>query len=237
MKRLSNLQKFLLFLLALLAAAGVERVPVVAAPRVRVVVAGPKGAGGDAHASMLCALVARDGGTVEVSRGAAALRDELARPGADVLVATGRTGAGADDDAPSVLGAVGELAFHGVALRPGGSAAVGTAAGRPVVLLPGDPLACACAYEVLAGRLVRLLAGRDGGLPHRTCEAAVRRKIVSAIGSVDVCQVRLVEGGAEPLGVAEFGGLGAAARADGFVLVPAALEGWPPGSRVTVHLH
>ena len=32
-------------------------------------------------------------------------------------------------------------------------------------------------------------------------------------------------------------GLAAAAGADGFVVVPEALEGHPPGARVTVHLY
>lgn len=221
---------------ALLAAAGVERLAVVARPRVRLVVAGPKG-GRDVHAPMLRALVERDGGTVERGGGAGSLRDVLARPDADVVLATGRTGGGPDDDAPSVLAELGDLAIHGVALRPGGSVALGLTARTPVVLLPGDPLACACAYELLAGRLVRRLGGRDARLPHETLEVEVSRKIVSTVGFVDVCQVRRIGGRIEPVGVVEFGGLGAAVRSDGFVVVPAPLEGWPPGARVTVHLY
>jgi molybdopterin molybdotransferase len=54
---------------------------------------------------------------------------------------------------------------------------------------------------------------------------------------VDVCQVRLVAGRVEPIGVAEFGGLASATRADGFVIVPAALQGYAPGSRVTVYMY
>ena len=63
------------------------------------------------------------------------------------------------------------------------------------------------------------------------------RKIVSAVGLVEICQVRLVAGRVEPLGVAEFGGLPSAAGADGFVVIPAALEGYAPGARVTVHTY
>ncbi|HYQ79994.1 MAG TPA: hypothetical protein VEP68_00765, partial [Anaeromyxobacteraceae bacterium] len=119
----------------------------------------------------------------------------------------------------------------------GGSSGMGMAGGVPVVLLPGDPLACLCAYELLAGRLVRRLGGRDPGLTHPTCQAEVGRKIVSAVGFVEACQVRLAEGRVEPLGAPEFGGLATAARADGFVVIPEALEGYPPGARVTVHLY
>ena len=84
---------------------------------------------------------------------------------------------------------------------------------------------------------MRRLGGRDPELPHPALVAALSRRIVSVVGSVDVCQVRLVGGAVEPLGVAEFGGLAAAARADGFVVVPAALEGYPPGARVTVRTY
>jgi molybdopterin molybdotransferase len=230
--------------LALLAALGVERVQVVAQPRVRLVIAGPKpgsGAAGDAHGPMLRALVARDGGRLEAGPDDLGLRQALRHAGAgslpDLVIATGRTGAGPDDDAPLALAEAGELVLHGVALRPGGSAAMGLAGGAPVVLLPGDPLACLFAYELLAGRAVRRLGGRDPGLPHATREGQLARKVVSAVGFVDVCQVRLAAGLVEPLGVAEFGGLAAATRADGFVVVPAPLEGYAPGARVTVHLY
>ena len=224
---------------ALLAAAGIRRLAVVRRPRVRLVVAGPKAtpAAADAHAPMIRALVERDGGEIEVERGGplgeAVLRASVA--GADLVVATGRSGTGPDDDAAVAIGRAGELAVHGIALRPGGSAALGTVGGCPVVLLPGDPLACLCAYELLAGRFVRRLGGRDPALPHPTREVEVGRKISSAVGVVEVCQVRLVEGRVEPLGVAEFGGLASAAGADGFVVVPAAVEGYAPGAHVTFH--
>ncbi|HYQ80932.1 MAG TPA: molybdopterin-binding protein, partial [Anaeromyxobacteraceae bacterium] len=142
----------------LLASLGVERVSVVARPRVRLVIAGPKPVAGgcgdrDAHGPALRSLVERDGGSVEAAEGGPDLRGALRRavaPGADVVILTGRSGAGPDDEAPLALAEAGELLFHGVALRPGGSSGMGMAGGVPVVLLPGDPLACLCAYELLA---------------------------------------------------------------------------------------
>ncbi len=195
---------------------------------------------GEADGAMLEPLVARDGGTVEaVVRGAEgreAIARAVAGPGADVVLVVGRTGTGPDDEAPLALAQAGELALHGVALRPGGSAGLGFA-GVPVVLLPGAPLACLCAYEFFAGRLIRRLGGREPGFPHVVREAEVGCKIVSAVGFVDMCCVRWVEGRAEPVGSAEQAGLGSVARADGFVLVPAPLEGHAPGARVAVYLY
>ena len=228
--------------LGLLASLGLERVPVVRRPRVRLVIAGPKGVGrGDADGAMLEALVARDGGIVEaVVRGAGAreaIAAAVAGAGADVILVAGRTGTGPDDEAPLALAGVGDLAFHGVALRPGGSTGMGLAGAVPVVLLPGAPLACLCAYELFGGRLIRRLGGRDPRLPHTVQEVEVGSKIVSAVGLVEVCLVRRVGARAEPVGSAEQAGLGSLARADGFVLVPASLEGHAPGARVTVYLY
>lgn len=228
---------------AWLATVGVERVSVVARPRVRVVIAGAKGGGAvaprDAHGPLLRALVERDGGAPEVREAGAslghAIRLALEPPAPELVIVTGRTGTGQDDAAPLALAEVGELLLHGIALRPGGTAAVGLASGILVALLPGDPLGCLVSYELVAGRAVRGAAGLEPGLPHRRREAKLARKLASSVGLVEVCQVRLAAGAAEPLGIADFGGLSLAARADGFVVVPAALEGHPAGQTVTVH--
>ena len=154
-----------------------------------------------------------------------------------MILVAGRTGTGADDEAPPALAKLGELAIHGIALRPGGSTGMGLSGATPVLLLPGDPLACLCAYELLAGRLIRNLAGRSPELPHPVQMAKVGRKIVSAIGFVDLCRVRLVDGCVEPVASVEFGGLASAVRADGFLVIPAPLEGYAPGTEVKVHLY
>ena len=230
---------------ALLASLDVGSVQVVRRPRVRLVLAGPKGLAGtgfrgDAHRPMLLPLIARDGGVVEgvvLASERASIRRAIAAPGADLILVTGRTGTGPDDEAPLAVADVGELAIHGIALRPGASAGLGAVATASVLLLPGDPLGCLCAYELLAGRLLRRLGGRDPDLPHREREAEVGRKIVSGIGFAEKCEVRLVGGRVEPVGRAEDSGLASVIRADGFVLVPAALEGYAPGARVGVHLY
>lgn len=232
---------------AILAALRIARVQVVARPRVRIVLAGPKRSDVLPHAEvngrMLEALVARDGGepstthllpAAEVAR---AMARSLREPGADAILVVGRTGTGADDEAPLAVADAGELVVHGIALRPGGSAGMGRVASVPVVLLPGEPLACLCAYELLAARLIRRLGGRAPGLPHAVRQAEVTRKMVSAVGFVDVCQVRLAAGGVEPIGSAEDGGLASVVQADGFVVIPAPLEGHAPGDLVDVHLY
>ena len=247
--------------IGLLAYLGVERVPVVRQPRVLILVNRPKRCGqGDANGPMLRALVERDGGSVvevmaqelEDNGFAAGDTANVAAPAAgagsgnallpaagagDLILVAGRSGTGWDDTAALTIGRVGELAVHGVAIRPGGSAGMGVMGGAPVLLLPGDPLECLCAYEMLAGRMVRRMGGRSAALPFAVVEAEVGRKIVSMIGVVDVCRVRLEDGRVEAIGSAESGGLASAVRADGFVVIPAPLEGYAPGARVRVHVY
>jgi molybdopterin molybdotransferase len=231
--------------LGLAASFGLTALPVVRQPRVRLVIAGAKPCAfsrpGDANGPMLRALIARDGGVMETLCSGRSDRQAIAHAitgaSADVILVAGRTGTGADDEAPLALAAAGEVAIHGIALRPGGTVGMGTAGSTPVFLLPGDPLACLCAYDLFAGRMIRRLGGRRPGLPYVAREFELVRKLVSTIGVVELCRVRLAQGKAEPLGSAEAGGLASAVRADGFVVVPAASEGYPPGARVEVYLY
>lgn len=233
--------------LGFIASFGVAEVCVVRRPRVRIILAGckPDAKSSDANGIMLRALVARDGGVMESCEYGiaerAAMAERIARGGADVVLVCGRTGTGADDEAPLALAAAGTLAIHGIALRPGASTGMGMAGEVPVILLPGTPLACLCAYDLFAGRLIRRLGGRASQLPYAVRNAVAGRKFVSSVGDLELCRVRLVAGeaGAEaiPLGSAESGGVASVARADGFVLVPAALEGYAVGSRVDVYLY
>ncbi|CAO3415102.1 molybdopterin-binding protein [Azospirillum endophyticum] len=221
--------------------AGYGMVPVLPAPRVRILLAGgPKAGAPEQLGAMLAALVGRDGGAVEAVEDRTAdldaLAEAFAQPGADLILSAGRTGTGPDDVAPVALAQAGSLDLHGIAMRPGGSAGLGLAGGVPVLLLPGEPMAALAAYELLAGRAVRRAAGLPAGLPHAATEVVTARKLVSEIGSVDLHRVRLDDDGrVEPAASPVWPGLAAAARADGFVLIPAESEGVPDGVPVTMY--
>jgi molybdopterin molybdotransferase len=249
--------------LGLIASFGVAAVEAVRRPRVRLILTGCKspsdGNSGDASGPMVRALIARDGGVIEpgvdqlsvpsaqsanpedsawlAQSVQATLAELIAKPGADLILVCGLTGTGPDDVAPLALEAAGSLEVHGIALHPGGSAGLGMVGETPVILLPGSPLHCLCAYDLLAGRLIRRLGKRSSQLPYTVRKVVVGRKIVSSIGNFELVQVRLVSGEVVPLGQAGSGGLTAAARADGFVLVPAPLEGYRSGTPVSVYIY
>jgi molybdopterin molybdotransferase len=122
-------------------------------------------------------------------------------------------------------------------MRPSSPAGAGRIGNALVFLLPGNPVSCLCAYDFFAARAIRLMAGLSAQWPHRTRKATVARKIVSAIGRVDYCRVRLVGDEAEPIALSGASILSSTTRADGFVIVPAESEGAAPGSEVLVYLY
>jgi len=240
--------------LGLLSGLGVAAVEVVRRPRVAVLVTGdellPPGTPArgscfaDMNSPMLAALVARDGGLPVIAGPLAdrreTLRDALAAAASssDAVLISGGSSTGPEDHAPGLVAELGELAVHGVAVRPASPSGFGfLVGGVPVALLPGNPVSCLCAYDLFAARALRRLGGRPPDWPYRAVERTLARKLVSAIGRVDYARVRLVDDRAEPLSVGGASVLSSATRADGFVLVPADLEGYPEGAVVTVWLY
>lgn len=236
---------------AVLASLGVPDVDVVRAPRVRLLVTGNELAQPgaecaphqiyDSNSSLLISLLRRDGAELEswqvLPDDRELLRAALSEPGADVILVAGGSSVGAEDHAPSLIAELGKLAIHGVAMRPSSPAGMGTLGAGLVFLLPGNPVSCLCAYDFFAGRALRRMQGLTSAWPYVACQARLRKKITSAIGRVDYCRVRVSAEGVEPLALSGASILSSTTRADGFVIVPADLEGWPAGSEITVRLY
>ena len=235
-----------------LSSIGTAQVPVIRRPRVRIVVTGdellpagsPPLAGTckipDANGPMLVALVARDGGLPEQpgivpDRPEAIL--EAMRTEADVVIVSGGSSVGAEDHAPALLAREGQLAIHGIAMRPSSPTGMGLLDGRLVFLLPGNPVSCLAAYDFFAGRAIRVLGGRSPEWPYRRVRAPLARKAVSVVGRLDYLRVRLVEGRVEPLAIGGASLLSSTSRADGFVVIPPDSEGYPPATEVDVYLY
>jgi molybdopterin molybdotransferase len=228
----------------ILVAAGFARLPLVRRPRVRIVQSKmPRAGAADSNGPMLSTLIECDGGTVlergAISDGRSELAEALGADGSDIILVVGGTGPGSEDESAAALAATGEVAIHGIALKPGETAGLGrTAKGVPVVLLPGSPAACLCCYELLAGRAIRRLGGRDASLPYRSRMMMTARKIVSEIGMTEIVPVRYQrENSVEPIASFSEIGLMAAASASGFVIVPETSEGYPPDASVSVYLY
>lgn len=223
--------------LAMLIELGLPAVHVVRRPRVGIIVV--RDDVPDAGGPMIRALVARDGGVNDepVHPGGDGLAAAFTRRQDDLLLVIGGSGPGPNDPAAGALEAAGELVFRGAAINPGETTTVGHVREMPVILLPGPPLAALFAYDVIAGRAVRRLAGRDPGLPYEARRAVLTRKIASGLGRLECCRVRVSGDRAEPLAVADNRTLATVVRADGFVLVPAQSEGFAAGNEVPVYMY
>ncbi len=235
----------------LLASVGCQTARVIPRPRVRILTTGNEivqpGSERqphqiyDANSPMLSGLVTRDGGEIELCTALAddreAIRAAMTAPGADVVILTGGSSVGAEDHAPSVLAEEGELAIHGIAMRPSSPTGMGMIGERLVFLLPGNPVSCLCAYDFFAGRAIRLLGGRSGDWPYVCRTLPVGRKFVSAVGRVDYVRARVVDGSAQPLAVGGASILSSTTRADGFVILPGPSEGVAPGGEVVFYYY
>lgn len=235
----------------LLASIGLADVPCVRAPRVRLVVtgdellpAGSKPSGSqivDSNSVVLRGLVARDGGRTLpfelLPDVPAKIRAAMADGEADVVLVSGGTSVGQEDHAPRLLSELGELAFHGISMRPSSPTGIGRIGRRLVFLLPGNPVSCLAAYEFFAGPAIRALGGRPRRWPHRRVLISLARKIASEIGRTDYVRVAIEAGKAVPLATSGASILSSTVRAAGAVIVPREREGMAEGQTVEVLLY
>ena len=182
----------------------------------------------------------------------AAIERDLDR---DLVVTTGGSSVGERDLLPDVVESMGELVFHGVALRPGHPVAAGVVDETPVIMLPGYPVSTV----VNAVQLLRPALKWAGGMPLPELprvEARLDRKIRSEPGIRTFVRVRVEarDGDGDSDGDDEHGGenppdgervavptrasgagvLSSVALADGWVVVEESREGVPEGEIVAV---
>lgn len=239
--------------LGFLAAAGVTTVEAHARPRVAIVSTGDEvvppgttplapGQVRDATASALAGLV-RDAGGEPVLAGIVpddrgALEDTLrsALHGADLVVVSAGSSVGARDETAGAVAALGDIWCHGLALKPGKPTLLAECSGVPLIGLPGNPLSALVVFGLVGVPLVWRLAGCDTVPPEPTTRARLSRDLASATGRLDVVQVAVHDGVAEPL----FGPsalLSVLARADGYLVVPEPATGLDAGTEVEIVLH
>ena len=251
--------------LGLLASIGVATVAVVRQPCVALLITGnellplgskPEGCRiVDSNSPMLAALVARDGGQClpvqYLPDDVSLLRDGIrnAMETADLILVSGGSSVGAEDHAPRVVAELGELAIHGVALRPASPTGVAymprpladpseaNISPIPLFLLPGNPVSSLCAYDFFAGRVVRRLGGRPWEWPYRKISRAVGEKIPSTEGRVDYVRVKVENDCVIPLATSGAANLSSTVIADGFIVVERKRDQLAVGEVIEVWLY
>jgi len=187
--------------------------------------------------AQLIAESARAAGA-EIIRAEAAGRDARSIAGAfdaglcDLLITVGGTGVGRTDAAIEALASRGELLAHGIALRPGRTAAIGRIAGNSVIALPGAPDQALAAWWTLALPVLDRLSGSE---KRRTRTLPLARKIASSVGIAEIVLFKKADDAWMPLATGDLS-LHAIARADAWLAVPGGSEGYAAGSPVDAYM-
>lgn len=235
--------------LGVLASAGVAAVRVMALPRIGIISTGNEvvpveadlapGQVRDANA-YLCAGFVREHGCEPVRYGIVRDDPALLRPVLDRAVAecdcvliSGGSSKDMRDMTARVIGELGEVLVHGIAISPGKPTIIGKVGETPVIGLPGHP---GSAYVVLVAVVSRLFAALSGApVPVRRVRARLAANIPSAKGREDYVRVGVQDGTATPV-FGKSGLLNTLVKSDGLVVVPAGREGFEEGDEVEVVL-
>lgn len=180
---------------------------------------------------------------------------------ADMIIISGGTSVGKRDYVPAVVESLGTLQVHGVGISPGKPTALGFVNKKPVVCMPGYPVAGMVALYYFARQALHKLAHIPDE-PERVVRAVLSDKIPGRTGFKTFARVKLEPltrylqtpyletqfepsylkkgsyGGAVlkavPVATSGAGILSSISKADGFVIIPENVEGISKGEEVDV---
>ncbi len=156
----------------------------------------------------------------------------------DVTVVLAGASAGTKDFSPNAVDELGRVFIHGISIKPGKPVLLGVVNDKPVIVLPGYPVAAYMTFQLFGRPLVYHLLGIEPEPPH-ILKAKLSRPIASSMGQEEFLRVKLGKVGdsliATPVGRGS-GRLMTLQRADGIVQIPALSEGIAPRSEVEVTL-
>jgi len=165
----------------------------------------------------------------------------------DMVVLNAGSSAGAEDFSSTVVGNLGEVLVHGVAVRPGHPVIIGLlrqeltgADGLRVIFgVPGYPVSAALTMEIFVEPVLAVWQGRQPA-ESEIENAALTRKVTSPPGDEDFVRVTLGRVGGRLLAAPIPGGAGvmtSLVRADGVVVIPPGTQGMDAGDGVSVRLY
>lgn len=232
-----------------LAALGRVQVPVVKKLRVAVISTGDElvtpeekpgpGQVRDVNGPMLIALLRTFGGEA-VSYGIVKDEEEKLRAtveqalrDCDAVLLSGGSSVGAKDAACRIIESLGELLLHGIAIKPGKPTILGKAGDKPLVGLPGHPVAAWFVTELFVLPLLSRLMGRESR--RYTVTARLTESVSANHGRAQYQCVRLEERSGElwarPIRT-KSGLIGTLAGAEGFFAIDRDCEGLPQGAEI-----
>lgn len=168
------------------------------------------------------------------------IRDSLARAVSecDMVILNAGSSAGRDDYSASAVKEVGEVLYHGIAIKPGKPAILGYRGAVPILGVPGYPVSGIIVIDKLLKPLIDRWYRREYDDGSRT-KAKLTRPVVSGLKYQEFVRVRMGYVGnslmASPLPRGS-GVVSSFMKADGMVEVPQGCEGYTAGEEVRVRL-
>ncbi len=155
----------------------------------------------------------------------------------DIVIITAGSSAGIRDHTRETIAELGEILFHGVAMRPGKTLLCGNVQGKPVVGLPGQPIASITAWREV---VMPLLEHWQYLVDQKEFHSVLAAEAITGNGGIDefipVSVVRIA--GEEYVFTRPRSDAGQMqmVHADGILRIPSTKEGFSEGAQVTVSI-
>ena len=168
------------------------------------------------------------------------IRDMLEKAAAecDMVILNAGSSAGRDDYSSTAVREVGEVLYHGIAIKPGKPAILGYKGAVPILGVPGYPVSGIIVIDELLRPLIDRWYSRETDSGSRT-RAKLTRPVVSGLKYQEYVRVRMGYVGntlmASPLPRGS-GVVSSFMKADGMLEVPQGTEGYTAGEEVRVRL-
>ena len=157
----------------------------------------------------------------------------------DAVIINAGSSAGRDDYSSLAVKTVGELLYHGIAIKPGKPAILGYAKEKPILGVPGYPVSGIIVLEEIMKPVIEVMTGRNLHNQEQIT-ATITRIMTSPLKYREFVRVRLgVSENGDYTAVPLSRGAGVVTsfvKADGIIDVPQDCEGYEPGDKVTVSL-
>ncbi|HEX3014997.1 MAG TPA: molybdopterin biosynthesis protein [Desulfobacteria bacterium] len=155
----------------------------------------------------------------------------------DFVIVNAGSSAGREDFTAKVIGELGQVFAHGVAIKPGKPVILGMIEDKPVIGLPGYPGSAALTFELFAVPVLEAMLGTTKASEQVT--ATLTRKLVSPLGVDEFVRVKLGQVGERLMATPLARGAGLVTtlvQADGVIQVCRQSEGFHAGHPVNVEL-
>lgn len=156
----------------------------------------------------------------------------------DIVILNAGSSAGREDFSARVIGELGQVLYHGIAMKPGKPAILGCLGAKPVLGVPGYPVSGIIVIEELLKPLIEYWLS-TAAAPAPTAMATLTRPVVSGLKYQEFVRVRMgYVGGrlmASPLNRGS-GMVSSFMKADGILPIPQGVEGYEAGEQVPVRL-